>query len=212
MKQQLSIQRTAIIIIAILYGVGMVGFSIPATYEIFILLTPFNLLLTLIVLLWFHKNWTIKTASLFATIAVIGFMAELLGVNYQILFGHYEYGRALGTKIWNTPVMIGINWLILSYCITMVLNSFRSQWFFPFVAAAIMVGFDVVMEPVATNLQMWSWHAEQIPLKNYFDWYLVSLLIFTLIRANKVNWRNPLAGWILLIQFIFFVALNVILN
>ncbi|HKJ43502.1 MAG TPA: carotenoid biosynthesis protein [Sunxiuqinia sp.] len=209
MKEQPSIQRAVKIILAILYGVGMVGFSISTTYEIFVQLTPLNLLLTLIVLLWFHDNWNTKSVFLFFAVTVIGFMAELLGVNSQILFGHYEYGEALGVKIWNTPIMIGVNWLILSYCIAVFLGRFQQQWFFPFLAAAIMVGFDVVMEPVATNLRMWSWQTEQIPLKNYLDWYLVSFLIFTLIRASKVNWKNRLAAWILLVQFIFFVGLNI---
>lgn len=212
MKQQPSIQLAVKIVIAVLYSVGMVGFSIPETYDLFVQLTPFNLLLTLALLLWLHENWGIKTVVLFFAIAVIGFMAELLGVNSQILFGHYEYGEALGIKIWNTPIMIGVNWLILSYSAAVVLGRFRHQWFFPFLAAAIMVGFDVIMEPVATNLRMWTWHSEQIPLKNYLDWYLVSLLIFSILRASKVNWKNPLAGWTLLIQFFFFVGLNIILN
>lgn len=212
MKQPPQIQRAVKIVIAILYSVGMVGFSIPATYDIFVQLTPFNLLLTLITLLWFHENWRTKTAFFLSAIAAIGFVAELLGVNSQILFGHYEYGQALGVKIWNTPIMIGVNWLILSYSVIVVFGRFQSHWFFPFVAAAIMVVFDVVMEPVATKLRMWTWASEQIPLKNYIDWYLVSVLIFILLRIGKVNWRNPLAGWILLIQFFFFVGLNIILK
>ena len=212
MKKKPSIRRVIILIVAILYGVGMVGFSIPVTYPIFVQLTPFNLLLTLVVLLWFHEKWSIKAVLLFLTVATIGFITELLGVNFQILFGEYVFGQALGLKIWNTPIMIGVNWLILSYCIVLLLSRFQNRWFFPFVAASLMVGFDVVMEPVATQLHMWTWQTEQIPLKNYLDWYLVSLLIFTILRSSKVNWRNPLAGWILLIQFIFFAGLNVILS
>ena len=212
MMQKPIILKVVKIIIAVLYGVGIIGFSIPSFYDVFVRLTPFNLLLTLSVLFWFHERWTLKTGLLFLGIAVIGFVAELVGVNHQLLFGHYKYGLALGFKIWNTPLLIGVNWLILSYCIAVFLNRFRSQWFFPFVAATIMVVFDFFMEPVAIGLQMWTWQSEQIPLKNYLDWYLVSLLIFALIRAGKMNWKNPLAGWILLVQFIFFIGLNVILN
>ena len=75
-----------------------------------------------------------------------------------------------------------------------------------------MVLFDFVMEPVATALNMWSWETVQIPLKNYVDWYLVSVLIFALMRAARLQLNNRLAVWILLVQFGFFLGLNIILK
>nr|MBD3621967.1 carotenoid biosynthesis protein [Sunxiuqinia sp.] len=120
--------------------------------------------------------------------------------------------QALGVQLLNTPLLIGINWLILAYGVFVLFRKINLRWYFPLVGALLMVAFDFVMEPVATALNMWSWETEQIPLKNYVDWYLVSVLIFALMRATRLQLNNRLAVWILLVQFVFFLGLNIILK
>jgi putative membrane protein len=207
-----KIIKSVKIILGILYLVGIVGFSFDETYPIFVSLTSFNLLLTTILLFVFHQQWTFKAGIIFLTIGLLGFLAEMIGVNTQLLFGQYTYGRALGFQLNNTPLLIGANWLLLSYCIFALLGSINHRWFFPFLGALLMVGFDFVMEPVATALKMWEWQTEQIPLKNYLDWYLVSLFVFSLMRAGKLQVENKLAIWILFLQLAFFLSLNLTLN
>ena len=41
-------------------------------------------------------------------------MTEFLGVNYGYIFGNYAYGSNLGYKIGGVPVMICVNWVILT--------------------------------------------------------------------------------------------------
>ncbi|KOH46692.1 hypothetical protein NC99_05320 [Sunxiuqinia dokdonensis] len=212
MKENPVVIRSVKIVIAILYLVGILGFSFEATYSLFVLLTPVNLLLTTLLLLYFQRKWSIKTAFVLIGVAGIGFVTELIGVNTGLLFGDYEYGPALGIQLMNTPLLIGINWLILAYGVFVLFDKINQRWYFPFIGALLMVAFDFVMEPVATALKMWSWETVQIPLKNYVDWYLVSLLIFALMRAARLQLNNRLAVWILLIQFVFFLGLNLILK
>lgn len=212
MKENPAVIRSVKIVIAILYVVGVLGFSFEATYPLFVFLTPVNLLLTTILLLFFQQTWSVKTALILAIVALIGFVTELVGVNTGLLFGEYEYGPALGVQLLNTPLLIGINWLILAYGVFVLFRKINLRWYFPLVGALLMVAFDFVMEPVATALNMWSWETEQIPLKNYVDWYLVSVLIFALMRATRLQLNNRLAVWILLVQFVFFLGLNIILK
>jgi len=212
MKESPARIRLAKILIAILYVVGVLGFSVEATYSLFVFLTPVNLLLTTILLLVFQQAWSVKTAVVLAVVAVIGFTTELIGVNTGLLFGEYEYGPALGFQLMNTPLLIGVNWLILAYGVFVLFSKINHSWYFPLVGALLMVLFDFVMEPVATALEMWSWKTEQIPLKNYVDWYLVSVLIFALMRAARLQLNNRLAVFILGVQFCFFLGLNIILN
>ena len=41
-------------------------------------------------------------------------LAEILVVSYGIIFGNYKYGEILGYKVLGVPLIIGINWCILS--------------------------------------------------------------------------------------------------
>ncbi|MGD9930711.1 MAG: carotenoid biosynthesis protein [Mangrovibacterium sp.] len=200
------------LVLVILYLVGIAGFSMQWSYSLFANLTPLNLLLTFAMLLLAHEGWDLKTVLVLSSVAFIGFVAELIGVHTQWLFGHYWYGPTLGLKLLETPILIGINWLVLSYGVYVLLAPLNLGRLIPFAGALLMVLFDFVMEPVAVSLNMWQWAGEQIPLKNYLDWYLISCLIFAVMYFLKVKLRNKLAVWILLIQFLFFLVLNFILK
>ena len=56
----------------------------------------------------------IKMLRFFIFAFSIGFLVEVIGVNYGIIFGNYTYGKVLGFKVLNVPLMIGVNWFFLS--------------------------------------------------------------------------------------------------
>jgi putative membrane protein len=198
------------ILITVWYLVGVTGFAIEPLRPLFQFLTPFGMLAATILLLAFHEPRSLKSWLIFAAIALSGFIVELIGVNTGILFGTYEYGPTLGLKIWNTPLTIGLNWLVLVYCVASLLRPIRDNWYFPVAGALAMVAFDWIMEPVAVATEMWSWSGAQIPVKNYIDWFLVSAVLFLSIRIFKVELNNRLAGWLLLMQAVFFLLLNLL--
>lgn len=198
------------ILITVWYLVGVAGFTIEPLRPLFQFLTPFGMLAATILLLAFHELRNLKSWLVFAAIAISGFVVELIGVNTGILFGNYEYGPTLGLKIWNTPLTIGLNWLVLVYCVASLLRPLRDNWYFPVAGALAMVAFDWIMEPVAVATEMWNWMDDQIPMKNYLDWFLVSGILFLIIRIFKVELNNRLAGWLLLMQAVFFLLLNLL--
>jgi putative membrane protein len=198
------------ILITVWYLVGVTGFAIEPLRPLFQFLTPFGMLAATILLLAFHEPRSLKSWLIFAAIALSGFIVELIGVNTGILFGSYEYGPTLGLKIWNTPLTIGLNWLVLVYCVASLLRPIRDNWYFPVAGALAMVAFDWIMEPVAVATDMWNWTNGQIPVKNYIDWFLVSAVLFLAIRIFKVELNNRLAGWLLLMQAVFFLLLNLL--
>lgn len=199
-------------IIAILYGVGIIGFSLPQTEGLFQLLSPLNLLFSLGVLLYFQENWSFRQGLILLIVALAGFAAELIGTQTGVLFGNYSYGPVLGYQVLGTPLLIGGNWLVLCYGIYVLLSSLKLGFWLPPIGALLMVGFDFVMEPVAVRLDMWSWEGSHIPLKNYIDWFLISFLLLLTMRLSKIKLANPVAVWIVVCQFIFFLLLNVTLN
>ena len=196
----------------IFYLVGLFGFGFEATFPLFQKLVPFNLIVSAFLLFCFHQKWDTKALVLFIVIPLIGISIEIIGVNTQLFFGDYNYGRSLGVKLLDTPILIGLNWLILSYCIYTSFRKIREKWYFMFFAAGLMVAFDFVMEPVAMRIDMWDWKDGLIPLKNYLDWYWVSLIIFFLMWITKFKAKNELGTTLILIQFLFFLSLNFILK
>lgn len=209
MRFRLS-EKVAKIIVVVWYLVGIAGFMIRPLAPLFQKLTPFGIVLAAALLFYFHEPKNRKSGLIFSGIAVAGFIVEVIGVNTQLIFGFYSYGNSLGPKIWNTPLAIGINWLILIYCISAWAKPIRDTWYFPLVGATMMVTFDWLMEPVAIATDMWGWACNSIPLKNYTDWFLVSGVLFLIIRILKIEIRNPIANLLFLMQLIFFLSLNLL--
>lgn len=209
--KQLSV-RTVQIIFVLWYLVGIAGFMIVPLRPYFQQLTPFGMVVSAGLLLYFHEPKNLGSWLTFSGIALLGFLIELIGVNTRLVFGEYTYGETLGAKVWNTPLTIGLNWLILTYCIATLARGIRDSWYFPLVGASAMLLFDWIMEPVAVATGMWSWANSSIPLKNYADWFLVSGFLFLGIRLLKVELNNRVAGVLLAMQLIFFLALNLLIR
>lgn len=198
--------------IIVWYMVGIIGFTIPALKPMMQLLTSLGMVMATVILMIFHEPAKLKSWLMFSGIALTGFLVELIGVNTGRLFGHYEYGVALGPKLWNTPLVIGLNWLVLIYCVSTLLNPIRRRWYFPLAGALMMVAFDFLMEPVAMDTGMWQWADGMIPVKNYMDWLIVSGLLFLLIRLFKVEFTNRIALLLLMMQAMFFLVLNLFIR
>lgn len=201
--------RILTVLIIVWYLVGIVGFLIPQGKIYFQQLTPVGMVLAAFVLMFFHEPRNLKSALAFAAVILSTFVVEAIGVNTQRLFGHYLYGPALGIQLWNTPIVIGLNWLVLVYCFSVLLKKQNSKWYFPLLGASAMTVFDFLMEPVAGVTGMWTWQGGVIPMKNYIDWFLLSALLFLILRIFKVDFNNRFAGLILLMQAVFFILMNI---
>ncbi len=194
--------------IVIFYIVGIIGFIIPYSRDIFIAITPFALLISTYLLGIYHNNYNLKTISVFILVYLTGFFIEVAGVNTGIIFGEYTYGSAMGIKIFGTPLLIGINWLFLTYTAISVSEQLKiNRMFIPFFAPLLMLIYDMVIEQLASKMDMWYWQGNVIPLQNYIAWYLIAVCFAFLFKWFKVNTKNSLSSILLISQFIFFVVL-----
>ena len=199
-------------ILIIYYMVGIIGLSIPALRGTFTSLTPLSLLMSLVVLLLYQRSWKFSYVFTFLIIALLGFLVEVAGVLSGQVFGSYAYGATLGIKLFDTPLMIGINWLMLIYCVHSFFERMRwPAWLKILTAAMLMVVYDFIMEPVAISLDMWSWGGGSIPLQNYVAWFAVSIILLGIMHLARVRTSNPLAVWLFSVQAGFFLALNFLL-
>jgi len=198
-------------IVVFFYLVGIAGFMIPYLKTIFISLTPLVLLFNFLLLVIYHNDKkNIKNLSIFVFIFISSILVEMAGVHTGKIFGIYHYGDGLGLKIHGTPLLIGLNWLFLSYTSSSLFTRFKINKLFQIVLASlVMVIYDLVLEQVAPHLDMWHWENNLIPLQNYIAWFVLALIFNSLITYFKINTSNKIAATVLFTQFFFFVVLAI---
>ncbi|MDX5348303.1 MAG: carotenoid biosynthesis protein [Hymenobacteraceae bacterium] len=204
--------QLAMAVLVVFYIVGFIGMGLSNYSAYFQQLTPFNLLLTNTILFAFHKRFS-GVFLIFAGICMLtGFFAEIIGVHTQLLFGDYSYGSALGFKLWQVPVLISLNWLMLVYSTGHISHLFELP---PVLRAAVgaglMVLLDVFLEPVAMRYDFWNWSSGYIPVSNFIGWFGVAFLLQLCFQYLKFFKQNPLAPFVYLLQFFFFIGLWLLL-
>jgi len=194
--------------IALFYSVGILGFLLPWSRNIFITMTPFALLLSTYLLAAYHNRYQLKEAVVFCSIFILGFCIEVIGVNTGLIFGDYSYGGALGIKLFSTPLLIGLNWLFLTYTATSISEIItRKAALQIIIAPSIMLIYDLILEQLAPKMDMWSWMAQSVPIQNYIAWWIIGFVFVFLIKFFKIETRNPLAPLLFICQFLFFAIM-----
>lgn len=212
------------------HSIGLVGLLF-FDKGFFLASTPFNLLLSFILLIWSQDEKNIPFFVFLFICFAAGISVEIIGTNSGILFGDYSYGDVLGFKIKNVPLLIGINWFIIIYCSGISIHTLlmkiitrvaadnpRSTPVLKAVSvivdgATLAVFFDWLMEPVAVKLGFWVWNGDgTIPLFNYICWFIVSLLLLVIFHFAKFNKQNKFAVNLLLVQMMFFLLLRTFLK
>jgi bisanhydrobacterioruberin hydratase len=219
-----SRDQIATAVAVLFHSIGLAGILIFKS-ETIIHSTAFNLLLSFALLVWTQKEKN-RSFYLFITLVfIIGFAAEVTGVNTGLLFGNYNYGNVLGPKWQAVPLVIGINWIIIIYCCGICVTTLLLKIIQPVTdnlpqpsnilkalsvitdGATLALIFDWLMEPVAIKLGFWKWDGE-IPMYNYICWFIISLLLLGLFHFFKFNKQNKFAVNLLLIQLLFFLILR----
>ncbi|UJP65699.1 carotenoid biosynthesis protein [Mongoliitalea daihaiensis] len=205
-------QNTVKFVLTVVYIVGIVGMAIPSVRTIFQALTPIHLLFSLGILLLFHRDWNTSFIVFALAAFSIGFLSEVSGVHTGFPFGNYIYGPVLGVKLWEVPLMIGVNWFLLIYTSGQLVKKYISNKVVAsFIGALVMTGIDYLIEPVAVALDFWTWDGGIIPLSNYLGWIGVSFLIQLIYHFGSFQKDNSLSTYLLIHLVIFFAALNFIL-
>lgn len=208
-RKFLTDQRKATYLLLLFYAVGVAGMVFDLTRPLFIQLIPFALLLSTFLLIINHKGTkSLRMAIVFAVLYLAGYFIEVLGVNTGLIFGEYTYGSGLGWKELNTPLMIGVNWVVLVYTSAAILQSVG--WKTPAVViggATMMLIYDLILEQVAPLMDMWTWSATNVPIQNYLSWWIIAAIMHLTVALNRLKFSNKLALSVILIQYIFFTII-----
>lgn len=196
-------------VVLLFHITGLLGLAFsndPGFYQQF---TPLTLLLSGGLLLAFQRDKSPGFWSFAVSIAVLGFLVEVIGVHTGLFFGHYQYGDTLGLKVMDVPVLIGLNWLIMTYSCGMLARYLPlPELARVLLAALLMVGFDACVEPVAGTYDFWHWTADVIPAQNFRDWFIFSCLMQLLFSRARFVKYNALVPLLYLTQLLFFFLLG----
>lgn len=154
---------------------GIIGILI-GYQDWFLSLTPLNLLVYLTLIFW-NEGINSKLIWVLSIPFLIGMITEFLGVNYGWIFGSYQYGENLGYKIQGVPLMIGVNWAVLTYCTATIAKRIHKNIIISSIIASIlMVLLDLIIEIVAPKFDFWEFEKGIVPLQNYIGWFGVAFI------------------------------------
>lgn len=196
-----------------MYGGGIIAHLVPVLLEFTRQITDFLLLFTNLSVLYFlwkkNENWAL--VGLVALFSMITFFIEVTGVNTGNIFGAYEYGSTMKLQLFQVPLVIGINWVILTLGGLDLSKKYFGKVYPPLMAALLVVGFDWIMEPVAIKLDYWHWFGQAVPLQNYLAWFIIALIVGSVFHHFKMIPSSRLLRSYLIIQFLFFLLLGILL-
>lgn len=201
----------SVFIIWLFHICGLLGI-IYGNREWFIAFTPINLFVSFALL--FINQVELERKNLLAGLAIflIGMISEILGVQYGLIFGDYIYLNNLGFKILGVPIMIGINWIMLTY----ITGSFSNYIFDGnkkvaiVFGAILMVVLDLLIEPVAPEMGFWAFDSIFAPIQNYIGWFTIGLLVQGIFHYSTDKKDTTFSFHLLLVQLFFFTVLNFI--
>ncbi|MDW3196621.1 MAG: carotenoid biosynthesis protein [Cytophagales bacterium] len=188
--------------------IGAFGTFWHMTRETTLAMTPVNLLLSSILIFVCHEKITTRWTITVVILAIIGYLVEVAGVATGQIFGKYQYGPVLGYAIWDVPLAMALNWFLLLYIFGQLVAPLK----LPLALKAMLAGFgmvllDVIIEPVAIELNYWRWTNVSVPFQNYVAWFVIgSILQVFFLKANGPI-RNAFAFYLLASQLLYFLSI-----
>jgi putative membrane protein len=181
------------------------------------LIMPILVVVTLSIASFLHglERYGLKNMLVFfGFTCVISLFFEALSIQTGFPFGFYNYDKLLGPRIFEVPVVIVFAYFSMAYVSWMLAHVLLNQYsvrlqgskifLVAFVAAFVMVMWDLCMDPLASTIgQLWVWREPGsyygVPLSNYFGWFLVVYLIFqsfaVYISKNDISISDQKEFW-----------------
>ena len=203
-----------LLFLIIMFSVGVIGHLIPTLRSLMISLTPFTLLLTGgVTLLSSGLKSNFKLIVWCVIVYAMTFSLEVVGVKTGYVFGSYSYGNVLGLKLFEVPLIIGFNWVVIILgAVGIASRIHQSSLQIALLTGTFAVLFDIMLEPVAINLGYWTWENGFIPLQNYYAWFGIAFFASLFGSKLKLDLEDSLFIFYFLIQFTFFILLSIFMS
>ena len=207
------VKKYLLYFLILIYVSGAIGFLFnPGFFAPF---TPLTLAFTCFVFLIHQPLNNLNYTLSFIGLAVIGFVAEVIGVKTGVVFGNYYYGNALGYKVLGVPLVISLNWgLLINIGVLVATYLSKKPLLIATLAAFIITGVDLVIEQVASQMDYWHFSNGIAGIQNYIGWFIISFFTSWLLQKHLVKGDKKIALVFLLLQLFFFglIYINKLFN
>lgn len=200
----MSIWIFALIIIHI---VGVIGLNLSISREYFQQLSEFNLFLSALFVFFFHPTHNKSFLKFCISVFTVGMLVEIIGVKTGFPFGNYYYSNVLKIQLLSVPIIIGINWVILTYSTAIIAQKvFHSKVARLITGAGLMVGLDIILEHFAVKHNLWIWENSHYPeISNFIGWFIIALLTHFLYQYTIDNSENKMAVYYFFVLLVFLI-------
>ena len=204
-------ELTLIVLLIIFHTVGVIGIALPEYRASFLALSFFNLSLSFVLLILGRNEFSIKFWYYIIFTFFVGMAVEWIGVHTGLMFGDYYYGENLGYKWYGVPVIIGINWVMLTIISSSVVSYITKipKLLKILLSAILMLILDLLIEPFAIVSDYWYW-AGDIPVSNFVWWFIIALFLQFVWFQFKLAEKNKVGLVLYFIQILFFTILNLV--
>jgi putative membrane protein len=205
LPQQQTYLYIAIGVLWLFHLSGIIGISI-GFQDWFASRTGLNLVIMFIALIAFYPMDSIKKWILFFAFGVLGILVEYLGVTFGLFFGDYTYGDNFGPKILGVPLLIGVNWAMLTFICGSVANKLSDNVFLKsLLGTFMMLLLDLFMEKVAPIFDFWEFTGGYAPIDNYIAWGVISFIFHLIFHLFKVKGNFLISFHLYMVQLVFFI-------
>lgn len=197
------VKKYLLYFLILVYISGAIGFLFnPGFFAPF---TPLTLAFTCFVFLIHQPLNNLNYTLSFIGLAVVGFVAEVIGVKTGVVFGNYYYGNALGYKVLGVPLVISLNWgLLINIGVLVATYLSKKPLLIATLAAFIITGVDLLIEQVASQMDYWHFSNGIAGIQNYIGWFIISFFTSWLLQKHLVKGDKKIALVFLLLQLFFF--------
>lgn len=206
-RSENRLSRRLKLVFILLHFFGVVGIAIEQFRALFLSMSILTLFLSFI--------WVVVDAGTIrwgrvGVVFIAAFLLELIGISTGFPFGEYHYLDNLGPKLLGTPVIIGINWLVMALISRRVVEQkFSHPILVAWLTGFLMTTIDVLIEPICERLGYWKWEAGFAPIQNFIAWWFFGSIFSIVLGSDQGNSKH--ANLFLLVYLGFFGILNVIL-
>ena len=121
------------------------------------------------------------------TVAIAGWIVELVGSRTGIPFGRYSYTTVLKPQIAGVPLTVPLAWLMMlppAWAVGAIIGG--NRWSAILISAGAITAWDFFLDPLMVGWNCWRWKRPGrylgIPLVNFLGWFLAAVVI-TFIAA-----------------------------
>lgn len=195
-----------IAVVAINHLIGLVGLNLDFSRELFEMLTSVNLLLTAVLYFGFGNTALRIWLPVAAVLFTLGMAVEICGVHTQFPFGEYWYLQTLGPQLWGVPLIIGVNWALLTaICVDVCREWVTSPLPRVILAGVLLTLLDVLVEPFAITHNLWVWAEYHPPLENFIAWFVIGTVMSAIYERFHPQ-ISPLSRPFALVLALFFIG------